>query len=192
MKDALEQHHEHMREMHATFTKKTQYHRQKAFLELKDIHWLVHEFFTTFLGKQQHFTEEELMKELTSFTHDFITLNKQIVQQWHTFLDQLSLLQYGGGEQNQESLHKLLFTFSTLVDETIGKEYAPPDEFTKHVQAAQLYLKHNELAKAEETYKILTKVYEELSLDNKQKHYEQLEHLYKAIVARSAAPTTHQ
>jgi hypothetical protein len=186
-KDPEALHKEKMHELHALFTKKTQYHSQKAYLELKDIYWLVQEFFGTFLGKNIHFTEEELTKELREFKHEFMTIDAALLEQWHAFFHKLSYHQYAGLDIEQEELKGLLATFTHLVDETVGRERAPQDPFTQHIQTAQIYIKHGEMEEAEEAYKKLMAEYERLSEEKKKQHYEQLEHLYQAIAgARSA------
>jgi hypothetical protein len=182
-KDPAALHREHMRELHTLFTKKTQYHHQKAYLELKDVYWLVHEFFSAFLGKTHHFTEQELMQELKNFKHDYMTLDEQLIHEWHSFFEALSQKQYAGGEISQDDLKALLVEFNHLVDETVGKERAPPDAFSSQIQSAQIYVKNNDVDHAYEVYKKLMVAYEHLSDEKRKLHYEQLERLYQAIVA---------
>jgi hypothetical protein len=185
--DPAEEHREAMKQLHALFSKKAQYHKQKAFLEFKDIYWLVHEFFSTFLGKNVHFTEEELMKELAAFKHDYISVHPEVTKRWHTFFLKLSEGQYSGMEASQPELQALLQEFTALVDDTIGKEYAPADDFTKAVQSAKIFVTHKELAKAEQAYKKLVELYNALSVEQKRQHYEQLEKLYESIAALRSA-----
>ncbi len=181
-----------MQQLHAQFLKKSQYHQQKAYLELKDVYWLVHEFFSTFLGKESHFTEEELSQELQSFKHEFVALPPQVIESWKSFLESLSKAQYGGTELSQEQLKALLEQFGNLVAQTVGKDYAPSDAFTRKAQEAHVLLKHSELAKAESIYKILMHEYESYGTDAKRIHFEQLDRLYRAIaLARSGTPVAH-
>jgi hypothetical protein len=191
--DQLAEYREHMRELHATFIKKTHYHRQKAFLEPKDLYWLMHEFFVIFLQKDQHFTEEELIAHVKHFTHDFLTIHPKTVNEWETLLYKLSEVQYAGVETEQPVLHALLEEFDRLVDQTVGKAYAPPDTFTKELQQAQLYLKHDQIEKAETIYKQLVEAYTALSEAQKHEYHQQLAHLYDSIAAfRSELPVAHR
>jgi hypothetical protein len=191
--DPLQLHKERMRALHAQFLKKTQYHRQKAYLELKDIYWLVQEFFATFLDKNHHFTEEELIKELQEFKHEFIALPVEVIERWRTFFDALSKSQYGGGEPSQDQLKKLLEEFMGRVEETVGKDYSPSDGFARAVQQAQLLLSHNQPDKAEELYHKLMHEYERYAPEEKRTHFEQLNRLYQAIAdVRSGKPISPQ
>lgn len=182
-----------MQQLHTQFLKKSQYHQQKAYLELKDVYWLVHEFFSTFLGKESHFTEEELTQELQSFKHEFVALPPQVVESWKAFFENLSRTQYSGAEPSQEQLKSLLDEFGSLVAQTVGKDYAPSDAFTRKAQEAHVLLKHGELEKAESIYKVLMSEYEGYSTDAKRTHFEQLDRLYRAIaLARSGIPASPQ
>ena len=186
-KDPLSLHREAMAELHNQFAKKTQYYAQKGFLELKDVYWLMHEFFNAFLHKDHHFTEEEILAELKDFKHEFIVLAQDTLTKWNGFFQTLSRLQYAGHEPSQDDLRGLVRTFSNLVDETIGREAAPADEFTRHVQATRLLVVNNERAKAEESYKRLMQEYDTFSAEKKRLHYAELEKLYQAIAALRSA-----
>lgn len=191
--DSLLEHRERMQALHAQFLKKSLYHSQKAYLELKDIYWLVHEFFSTFLGKQHHFTEEELVKELEEFKHEYLAIPATVVSAWKSFFEQLSALQYAGAQPTQEELKELLVIFTNLVEDTVGKDYGPGDAFARAAQQAHVYVTHGQVEKAEEIYHKLMHEYESLSANQKRTHFAQLDGLYRAIAAvRSGTPIVPQ
>jgi hypothetical protein len=187
--DPVAAHKERMKELHALFTKKTQYHHQKAYVELKDIYWLVHEFFSAFLDNSKHWTEEEILHELKNFKHDFVVLPTELTAAWHDFIKRLSEYQYAGREPSQDELRTLLTQFGSLVDQTVGRELVPHDAFTRHIQAAKILLVNGDIDGAEAAYRSLMQEYDGFDADRKRGHYEQLERLYESIAAaRNALP----
>lgn len=184
---------ESMRALHAQFSKKVQYHKQKAYIEIKDIRWLVHEFFSAFLNKEVHFTEEELIEELKVFKHDIIKINATLFNRWEQFFKRLSSWQYSGVQPEQTHLHALIDEFSSLVDTTLGMQSAPPDEFTETVNATLELIRMGDIPGAENAYRQLSQIYDGLSAEKRREHYEQLLALFQAIASsRSDTPTLHQ
>ena len=192
-KDPLSEHKKKVAELQLAFSKKSQYHQQKAYLELKDIYWLCHEFFTSLLTKDRHFTEEELLRELKEFKHEYLTIPSELLTEWQSFFHELSESQYSGKQPSQEKLKAMLTKLSTLIEQTLGSKRLPQTEFSTQLQAAQLLIKNGDAEKAEERYQKLMQQYLIFPPEQKALYYAQLELLYHAIAdARSAQPAARQ
>lgn len=186
-KDAAAEHRKHAAELQAKFLKKSQYHQQKAYLELKDVYWLMHEFFQALLNKDQHFTEEELVTELQQFKHDYITFSPELLQQWQKFFHTLSENQYSGAERTQDEMKQLLREFSSLVELTLGKP-EPGDSFYGKLQTCLVLAEHGDAQKAEQEYRSVVAEYNTLSDQKKSQYYPHIQKIYSTLASRRATP----
>ena len=191
--DPLYKHLEAMRTLGAHARRKIAYQREKAYIEYEDIYALVHEILSELLGTHAHLTEEELSAKLEHFTHEFITMPRELVREWQSVLSELSRIQYSGENPSQGGLHVLLTSVADAVEHSVSVMNTPIDDFTKHVQTIKIFLQHGDIARAEDRYILLHKEYEALSNEGKLQHYGRLQGIYNTILAaRNGPPVIHQ
>jgi hypothetical protein len=187
--DPLHDHQTRMQTLHADYTRKLQYHQQKAYVDVEELYWLAHDFLAALLNTDKHHTEEELAQKLGAFSHEYITIPQELVRAWHTFLTALSHAQYAGGAMEPNRAQQLRAECARLIQETLAHATHPPDGFTKQVATLRLYIQQNELVKAEELYRRLISEYERLPDEHKHLHYRRFTDAYNAILAARGTAT---
>jgi hypothetical protein len=163
--------------------RKLSFQAQRAYLDIADVYWLAHDFMGALLEAEGHHTEEELARTLTTFKHDFLTIEPSLAMRWKTFFEELSASQYGGRAPSPEDIHILFVHCRSLIEDTLHVATEPVDEFTKRLQAVRVLLTNKEYLAAEAQYRVLANEYEQLPEEGKHAHYARFHAVYEAILA---------
>lgn len=173
-----EHHQERLDELRTRVHKKVSYYQQKPYVSAEEFYHLAKEFFLELLEKEYHPTYEEIIEELELLDHEFLSFTKKQRANVRNLLLKLSEIHYSNTNLSQDESQQVLSAFKEVVNDLTTNT----DHSIDHVlHRGLVHLRNKELEKASEEYLRARAIYEDLSEQEQEQYYGQLQKLFSGI-----------
>lgn len=150
----------------------------RANLQLDDIYWLAHHSINAILAAQGHHPEERLDKAVEVFTHEFLSNAPDLAERWQGLLREIAKARRRHTTLNAEDIHDMFVRCRNLMSDTLHGAVEPVDDFTRRARELDATMTAGDYPSAEQQYRALVTLYEQLPEERKALHYDRFEKIY--------------